>query len=42
MCCAPFVTWYGAKFGHPISPIQSIEDAISRWPETATAVAVRL
>jgi hypothetical protein len=34
--------WYEAKFGHPISPIQSIEDGVSRWPETATSVAVRL
>ena len=34
--------WYEARFGHPIDPIVSITDAISRWPETATAVAVRL
>ena len=34
--------WYESKFGHPIAPITSIEDAIGRWPETATAVAVRL
>jgi hypothetical protein len=34
--------WYEGHFGHPIPPIVSIEDAASRWPETATAVAVRL
>jgi uncharacterized protein len=34
--------WYERRFGHPIPPIRSIEDAVSRWPETATAVAVRL
>lgn len=34
--------WYEAKFGHAIPPIRSLEDAISRWPETATSVAVRL
>ncbi len=34
--------WYEARFGHAIDPIVSIEDAVGRWPETATAVAVRL
>ena len=34
--------WYEARFGHRIEPITSIPDAISRWPEPATAVAVRL
>jgi hypothetical protein len=34
--------WYEARFGHAIHPIVSIEDAVSRWPEPATAVAVRL
>jgi HAD superfamily phosphoserine phosphatase-like hydrolase len=34
--------WYEGKFGHPIAPIRSTEDGVSRWPETATAVAVRL
>jgi uncharacterized protein len=34
--------WYQQKFGHPIDPITSIDDAVARWPETATAVAVRL
>jgi hypothetical protein len=36
-------TWYSAKFGgDPVPPLVSIPDAIGTWPETATAVAVRL
>jgi uncharacterized protein len=36
-------TWYDAKFGGaPIEPLRSIADAVATWPETATAVAVRL
>ncbi|XVV16670.1 nucleotidyltransferase family protein [Actinoplanes sp. CA-131856] len=36
-------TWYAAKFGgDPVEPFTSIEDAVGTWPETATAVAVRL
>jgi hypothetical protein len=34
--------WYEAKFGYPIPPARSIEDAVGMWPETATSVAVRL
>jgi hypothetical protein len=34
--------WYEAHFGNPIEPYESIEHAISMWPETATAVALRL
>lgn len=35
--------WYSAKFeGTPYAPARSIEDAVARWPETATSVAVRL
>jgi uncharacterized protein len=34
--------WYAGKFGHEISPIFSLEDGISRNPETATSVGVRL
>jgi hypothetical protein len=34
--------WYEAKFGYPIPPARSVEDAIGMWPETATSVAVRL
>ena len=36
-------TWYAAKFGgDPVPPLTSIADAVATWPETATAVAVRL
>lgn len=36
-------TWYAEKFGgDPVEPLTSIEDALGTWPETATAVAVRL
>jgi len=36
-------TWYDRKFGgDPVSPLESIADAVATWPETATAVAVRL
>ncbi|MEU8820900.1 nucleotidyltransferase family protein [Actinoplanes sp. NPDC048796] len=36
-------TWYPAKFGGgPVEPFTSVEDAVGTWPETATAVAVRL
>jgi hypothetical protein len=36
-------TWYVAKFGgDPVQPLTSIREAVTTWPETATAVAVRL
>jgi hypothetical protein len=36
-------TWYPAKFGGPaVEPLTSIRAAVGTWPETATAVAVRL
>jgi hypothetical protein len=36
-------TWYAGKFGgDPVCPFSSIADAVATWPETATAVAVRL
>ena len=34
--------WYEQRFGHSIEAYRSIEQAVSTWPETATAVAVRL
>lgn len=34
--------WYRKETGERIAPLQSIEHALSMWPETATAVAVRL
>jgi hypothetical protein len=36
-------TWYHVKFGgDPVEPLTSIHDAVATWPETATAVAIRL
>jgi hypothetical protein len=36
-------TWYAGKFGgDPVEPLASIHDAVATWPETATAVALRL
>src|SRR4051812_50086158 len=33
-------TWYPRKFGgDPVEPLTSVRDAVSTWPETATAVA---
>ncbi len=34
--------WYERRFGEAATPFHSLEDAIGSWPETATAVAVRL
>lgn len=34
--------WFEAHFGHPVEPLRSLEHAIASWPETATAVGVRL
>jgi hypothetical protein len=34
--------WYEAKFGIPIPAVTSTRDALGLWPETATAVGVRL
>lgn len=36
-------TWYHHKFGgEPVAPLRSIAEAVATWPETATALAVRL
>jgi hypothetical protein len=34
--------WYEARFGHPLPPLRSLQDAIGTWPETAVAIGVRL
>lgn len=34
--------WYQKQFGQKIEPLVSCDDAIATWPETATAVAIRL
>jgi uncharacterized protein len=36
-------TWYADRFGGgPVPPFASVAEAVATWPETATAVAVRL
>jgi uncharacterized protein len=36
-------TWFHLRFGgDPVAPLTSITEAVATWPETATAVAVRL
>jgi hypothetical protein len=34
--------WYEKTFGIAVPPLRSLEEGIASWPETATAVAVRL
>jgi uncharacterized protein len=34
--------WYLRKFGYAVEPLQSSADGVATWPETATAVALRL
>ena len=34
--------WYPRKFGYEVPPLTSTADAVATWPETATAVALRL
>jgi hypothetical protein len=34
--------WYERRFGYPVDPLESTEDAVATWPETASCVAVRL
>lgn len=33
--------WYEKKFGYPIAPYQSMEDAIDTWPTTASSIGVK-
>lgn len=35
-------TWYGQRFGADVAALSSSADGVATWPETATAVAVRL
>jgi hypothetical protein len=35
-------TWFEATFGHAVSPLVSLEDAVASWPEYATAVGLAL
>ncbi|MFJ9392825.1 nucleotidyltransferase family protein [Nocardioides sp. NPDC101246] len=32
--------WYERRFGHRIDPVTDIEDAVARFPETCTSVAI--
>jgi uncharacterized protein len=34
--------WYPGWFGGPYPPVSCTEEAVGRWPETATSVAVQL
>ncbi|WP_429433771.1 nucleotidyltransferase family protein [Paraburkholderia sp. GAS33] len=34
--------WFEATFGHPVSPLISLEAAIASWPEFATSVGITL
>ena len=35
-------TWYERRYGIPLEPYRSLEDAVGTFPETCTSVAVRL
>jgi hypothetical protein len=35
-------TWYPRRFGLAVEPLASAADGVATWPETATAVALRL
>src|SRR3954468_17174826 len=34
--------WYARRFGYEVPPLASTADAVATWPETATAVGLRL
>ncbi len=34
--------WFENHFGHPVSPLRSLEEAVASWPEYATAVGLSL
>lgn len=34
--------WFEGYFGHPVPPLESLEDAVASWPEYATSVGLRL
>jgi uncharacterized protein len=34
--------WFETVFGHAVGPLESIEEAVASWPETATSIGVRL
>lgn len=34
--------WFESTFGHPVAPLESLQDAVASWPEFATSVGVSL
>ena len=34
--------WFEEYFGYSVLPLESIEEAVSTWPETVTSIGVRL
>lgn len=34
--------WFESHFGHAVSPLRSLEDAVASWPEFATSVGLSL
>jgi len=34
--------WFESVFGHAVSPLRSLEEAVASWPEYATAVGISL
>lgn len=34
--------WFEAHFGHAVSPLRSLEEAVASWPEFATSVGLSL
>jgi hypothetical protein len=34
--------WYARRFGYEVPPLSSTADAVATWPETSTAVGLRL
>jgi hypothetical protein len=34
--------WYERRFGYPVPPLTSIDEAVASWPEPAVCVGVRL
>lgn len=34
--------WFEGRFGFAVKPLRSLEEAVSTWPETCTAIGVRL
>jgi uncharacterized protein len=35
-------TWFESYFGHPVTPLRSLEAAVASWPEYATSIGVSL